>query len=195
MDKKNENTFTINLIGIGCTIYIISLTHEINKKMQQTAILLNMTLEDAILDSDFFTKMNDNIFKDLNSISKIKMKGLLYDNRSHIEIRLNGRKKRKIQFSELLKQELLFPIYNVVMQLNTLLINNTLIVIEKETGLISNFKLLVETLDLDKMQFEITEINTGTETLTILKSISYNEKMLMSIKEDTLVTSNYSIKK
>ena len=108
---------------------------------------------------------------------------------------MKERKKRMISISELIKQESLLPLYNIEIKVGFENIKMAMVIIEKEIGLVSYFKIETDKLDLDRMRFEVMEIDTGIEKLRILTDLKYNDISLKSSSNDTLVTSNYAILK
>lgn len=189
---NNQNIVVLNLFGVGCRVYKINLTHQLLEKLTETSKRLNTSLELAIFDADFFNKMGDPKYKSIIDLSESSIQGLIENDKSQIEIRVKGRKKRTILIPELIKQESLFPLFNVELKLGIDHSEMTMIIIEKEIGLISCYKIEADRFNLDMMKFEIHEIDTGIETLRILTDLKYNGVSLMSTNSETLITANYT---
>lgn len=195
MKEGEQDTVIINLFGTGCQVFKIQPTPLLLEKLKATSQKLNTTLEHAIFDADFFKELDNNEYKSISDLSETIIHGLLEDHKSHIEIRIKGRKKRMISVTELINQESLLPLYNIEIKAGFENLKDALIIIEKEIGLVSCFKIETEKLDLDKMKFEIFELDTGIEKLRILCGLQYDGKSLITKSSDTLVTANYSILK
>ena len=69
---KTEDTVILNLIGTGCKVYVIPPNTILFHKLGQTATKLNMPLQQAILDAEFFKRINNNKFKNISSIKPIR---------------------------------------------------------------------------------------------------------------------------
>lgn len=130
----------------------------------------------------------------VSSDGKIMASGLVIEERNLIEFRMKGRRKRRFFVTELLPSPLLlFPIYNV--EINPLNLEKyKSILVEKEVGLIGKYILKEEKLNLDKITFEIDEFWILNENYSLVKSIRYNNKELVSITSDTALTGSFVIK-
>lgn len=128
------------------------------------------------------------------SNGKILASGFVIEERNLIEFRIKGRRKRRIFVAELLPSPLLlFPIYNV--EINPLNLKKyKSFLVEKEVGLIGKYILKEEKLNLDKVTFEIEEFRIVNENYSLVKSIRYNNKELVSITSDTALTGSFEIK-
>jgi hypothetical protein len=191
--EKDKNSIIINLIGVGCKVSAISLEEPIYSKLYQTAKELNEPLKYAIFDADFFNLLNDKKYTSLDDMAYLTINGLIENIKSTVEIRLGGRKKRTISMTELIKQDTLLPLYQIEIIEGIVISKNTLIVIEKEMGLIYSYQIKEEKLDIDKLNFKICDVITGNENLKILSSMEYDGKKLISKPSDTLITASYAI--
>jgi len=191
--KKSDNAVTINLIGTGCRFFVIRPGEDLLEKLHLTAKKIGSALELAIFDADFFKELGEDKIISISDLSEICIQGLVEDSKSQTEIRIGGRKKRMILLSELTDQQTLIPLFNVEFKNDNVDLKNCLIVTEKEVGVISSFKITTQKIDLDKMKFEMAKIDTGVEKLSLLCNIYYDEQLLKSISNDTLVTSSYAI--
>ena len=192
MKQEKENSVIINLIGTGCKICIIRPDDVLFEKLKQTASLMKMPLESAILDNDFFNFLADEKLKSIKDLSDQIIRGLLNSTHAQIEVRISGKKKRRILLSELLDDNLLLPLYNVKLQSPAEIAPGSLLIIEKETGLVAGTKLFIDKLNLEKMDFEFIEVDTGIEKLILLYRICYEGQKINPTVKDTLVTSNYA---
>ncbi len=126
------------------------------------------------------------------SNGKTLTSGLIIEDRNLIEFRMKGRRRRRIFATELLPSPLLlFPIYNV--STKSVNFENQSLIVETEVGLISKYILKEEKLNLDQITFEITEFSIRNEVYSLVSSIRYNRKKLVSITSDTVLTGRYEV--
>lgn len=124
------------------------------------------------------------------SNGKTLTSGLIIEDRNLIEFRMKGRRRRRIFAIELLPSPLLlFPIYNVSTK-SMNFENHKSLIVETEVGLISKYILKEEKLNLDQITFEITEFSVRNEVYSLV-TIRYNNKKLVSITSDTVLTGRF----
>jgi hypothetical protein len=188
--KRKEFCY-INLIGVGCKIFVIEFNEQVLEKVNKAVVAIGLPINQAILDIEFYEKLKHDGINSHKDISSYYFSGLICNQLSYLEIKTVNHKKRKISSNEISQQTTLFPLYNTT---NSYFkpAKNSLIIMEKETGLISSCKILLESIDLDLLSFELLKTNTEAEELTILSNIFYKDKKLNNIKKDTLITSNYA---
>lgn len=127
------------------------------------------------------------------SNGKTLTSGLIIEDRNLIEFRMKGRRRRRIFATELLPSPLLlFPIYNVSTK-SMNFENHKSLIVETEVGLIRKYILKEEKLNLDQITFEITEFSVRNEVYSLVSSIRYNNKKLVSITSDTVLTGRFEI--
>jgi len=71
--------------------------------------------------------------------------------------------------------------------------NHKSLIVETEVGLIRKYILKEEKLNLDQITFEITEFSVRNEVYSLVSSIRYNNKKLVSITSDTVLTGRFEI--
>ena len=188
------NTVKINLIGTGCLIVKGIIDNELWQKLNHTSTQLNSSFETAVFDAEFFTLLNDNNYKSFHDLGNIKVHGLLHNNKSHIEIRVNG-KNRKIKLIDIINdniQNSLLPLFNkkeIELAAN-FESEREFIMIETEIGLIASYKIQVEKFDMDKLQYVIYKLIINDIAYTVIGNLTYNSKTLKSIGADALVSGN-----
>lgn len=192
-EKKREITI-INLLGYGCKIYVIKMSGELFTKLEATAINLSGPIEQAIFDIEFFSKLAIDNIKSLRDVSLYSLDGLISDPKSYLEIRIGGKRKRVIPFSELIEQHTLIPLYDLEFKADKEFPEDTLVAVEKEVGLISSFVINFPKIDLSNLKFDLMEFDTGFEKLLVLTSIYYSGQLLESTSDDALLSSTYAIK-
>lgn len=191
--KFSENTTTINFIGTACKLWYVPFENSLFNRLNQAAYRMKMPIAKAILDPDFYAIMNDKSNENIDSISKRCVWGLMLDEKSFVELRINGRRKRKILVKEILSEDLLFPLFNIDFLEFSPELSGSILVVEKETGLAACFKLYLEKLNLDFLRFQFTHMLIGQEKITALSLITYKDIALQSISKDTLVTGHYAM--
>jgi hypothetical protein len=162
--------------------------------LEQRAAGQKKTLEEAILEIDFLLAQSDFPFKNIAAASAQHFKGLLSDAKSHLEIRINGRKKRMIFFKDLLDQQnSLFSIYDVQRMDVAQHKARTLAIVEKEVGLIASYHFNCAQFNLDELTFEVLRLGTDVEELCVLTRILYKGIVVKSASNDSVQTSSYSV--
>jgi hypothetical protein len=190
---NSPHTITLNLIGTACRIWQIPFTPLIQSKIEKICLVMGLSLEKAVQDPLFIKLLNRESIEQSAELNQQLISGLIQNDSSHLEIRINARKKRRIFLKDMLVQDLLFPTYNAKVSKVDSYTAGALVNVEKETGLAATFKIYTERLDLDKLQFNFTHVETGYESLILLSSITYEGKQLYSLTKDTLVTSSYVV--
>ncbi len=187
----------INLFGVGCSVIIGQFEESIWLKFQKVAKVMRCSLEEAVFDDSFYKQLG---LKDYQSFVDLgneqAYKGLINDNKSLIEIRINNRQKRKILFKELLNETVLFPVFQTTISRieNLTLIPNSLLAIEKEIGTFASYKFEAESFSLDKLSFVITILSIQKPSdLVLLTKITYDGHELMTNQSDTVVTERYCL--
>jgi hypothetical protein len=181
----------IKLFGNACTLYAINSSTIARLNLFAQAEAMGVSLQEGILDVNFFSFLNYPVYPNLQSISDSMTSGLILDAKSRIELHLATRRKRIIQINDLLFQSTLFRLYNI--QFNTFkLPTQGICVIEKETSLFASFSFPSLPFDVTQLQFSLTTLEIHVEKLTLLSGISYNQKPLKHVKSDTVLTANYA---
>ena len=184
-----QSTVILNFIGVGCRVAQLKVEAKEFADLHAKAVLLGESIEEAVLGSDFFDFFSGEADDDFPIV---KYQGLLENEKSHVEIRINGRKKKMIFFHQLMNQSaLLFPLFTMIFEVLNLC--DSLIVVEKEMGAISSYKWEGNNFDIDKLHFKIGQTSVGEEKLVILQKVYYDGIELKSFRSDTLTTANYAI--
>jgi hypothetical protein len=172
---------------------VIKTSPQLLEDLNAVAKRLHLPIQEAILDPDFYFLLNKKEWQNHQDLCSFAYTGLLNSEQAQLEIRINGRKKRRILLSEILSQELLFPIYDFTIKEVPLKEKGSLLIIENETGLVACHRLLLSKLNLEKLHFTFTDVNTEYENLRFLSELRYDGKILPSAGRDTLVTANYAL--
>lgn len=184
---------------MGCLISKYEADIQTLTQLKDTAQGLRTTLENALLDADFFLELN---MKGSNFLYKnrkrIRIFGLISNPKSQIEIWKNGKRRRTIKFTDLSSESQLFQEYNFdSMILNYEPSTNeppSITLIESSVGHILSFKIQTKNFDLEKLLFQIYDIQIGGEMPEkILYNIQYAGENIVRTRGDNFVTSRYVI--
>lgn len=187
----------ITFFGIGCKIAIGKFSTEELVNFHKAAKIFATPLSEAIFDSAYFLELADKKYKrwfDLGN--ELKLFGLLNSYQSSIEIRINGKKQRKILISDLIGDSLLFPLYktNIIEHQSFQQSQSNLIIVEKEIGTIANYLFETESFSIDNLHFSIQSVNIRNDLkYTILTNLNYSAKELVSKKSDTLIKERFAL--
>lgn len=193
-------TVSINLIGTGCTIVCGTIKNEHWKKIEKGLIKSNSTLQ------EFISSENNLRFLELEGMKTWKdigneffLKGMIESTRSIVELKIGDSKKISIPFREILHQEILFSIYSQTRENKDLTDYATTnvrraIVVETEIGKLGSIKFTTPEFNIDKLVFQITDVKVNkTVAYSILSKITYDGKVLIPVKPDTLVSGFYCL--
>ena len=155
-------------------------------ELKNMAHTLRVPIEELVLDEEFNT-FNHRAVKAI-------YQGLTMNNKSQVEIRINGRKKRTIYYHELLdNSNLLFPLYDVVFIKQELKKHDSIYVIEKEMGLIASYSTSSNKFEIDHLRFELTRVSLDNDEFVLLTNIICNDIELQTKKSDSVVVGSYVV--
>lgn len=183
----------INLFGIGCAVIRGVLDDKLWNKIQEASEKLGASVTLAPFDTEFISVLNDQKIKTLSDFGNVqKVKGLLDNEKSRVEIRINARKKRNIAFQNFGKNEgMLFDQFSV--KRNKLPDKadhaHTIILVQNSIGLIASYEFNVQRFNLDTLGFHIEEIAVNENiNYSVLSKLTYNNQELPKAKDDFLVS-------
>jgi hypothetical protein len=123
------------------------------------------------------------------TLNIFKLGGLINTPKSQIEIWFNSKKIKKLKLIEVFKQNTLFDLYY------TTTINASfddlaegIYIIDYEIGLFGSYEKQIEEFSIDLMQFGLLKFKSNTENIEVLSEVFYNSELLISSKEDLLIT-------
>ena len=187
----------INLFGIGCAIIKGQFDDKTWTEFQVQSKALGASFQNSIFDPSFYDMLNKiwfNSWTDLGNQNKIS--GLLYDEQSIIEIRINSMQGRKINFKQLFNEEVLFPVFKTTIYKTEISCNqhNTIIALEKEKGTIASYKIECFDFSLEKLEFNVNKVHLiNSSIFYILTNIFYDSRELKKIYSDTVVVERYGL--
>ena len=182
LNNKTEDTFIINGFGLGYKISKATINDETRLKLENTAKRLQLNLNQALLDIDFFTLLNDNVFNSLSDLFVENAFGLAIDKRSTFEIRKGTKKLRNIYSSDLIAEKTLFPIYNVQQKVLLNDNKNQLFLVQQNFGCIYQFIIQTKHFNLSDLVFESLEWNNQSLQNYIIQQLYYDSKKINFIE-------------
>lgn len=187
----------ITFFGIGCRIAIGKFCDADWQKFHEAAKIFACPLNEALFDSAYFLELSDTKYKHWYDLgNSLKLFGLINSYQSSIEIRINGKKQRKILFSDLIGDSLLFPLYKTTVSepQSFQQSEGNLIIVEKEIGTIANYLFETENFLIDNLNFPIQSVNIRKDLkYTIINNLNYSGKELVSRKSDTLIKERFAL--
>ncbi len=188
------DSIRISLVGVGYMIQKSKVNEALLARMFSVAAKLKSSLNDALLDAEFFPMLG---VPELKSISDLEIEysyfGLLDDPRSRIEIWKNGKRKTILKLMQLYNKELLFPLYDLKLEeVSALAIKEfEMIVTELSIGTVLDVTVRIPNFSIDNLQFKICEVR-GLGNQKLLFDVLYEEKTLFVRIPETLIT-NFSV--
>lgn len=195
--KNKLDVVKITFTGIGTNIFKYNLSNETLLKLERTAKLFYLPLEVAIFDGDFFKYLNDKSITCLNDFKKEFCEdGMLDSTLMQIDLWYNSRRRHIIRNLRLENSISLFPLYNIHVQKKQICQTQEKMISISESyiGLIKTYKIITEDFDLDKLVFNISDVEMSKgNNQTIISSISYDGQIAKNLASDNLITNRITI--
>ena len=189
-----EHNITINFFGLSYRIHSVFNDGDVLHHLRQAALKMFCPLERAILDPEFFDYYGDEKISHISFLSHQYVFGLVNDESSFVEIKVNGLRKRKVFLKEIINQETLFPVYHVNTANPIYYGDFCLRVVKEEMGRCASFNFKInQPFSFEKLNFNFIKIEDKDTTISILESLSYSNAKLKSNKCETLVRSSYAV--
>ncbi|WAC39101.1 hypothetical protein [Pedobacter sp. SL55] len=171
----------INLFGEGIGIEKLVIKNQNNFK-QFSSYQTN----------DFNEAMQSPPYLDLvnNLPTHTLLRGLLNTYKNQIEIWFAGKKAIKLKMADLNADYLLFPLYQYQMDETPLNFESGIYCKTQEIGLIASYETYLNSLDIDKLVFQISIL----ENQTLLSGFTYDNQKISVNKTDTLITNRIYFK-
>ena len=148
----------INLYGDGVRLWICDLPIPLFQEMNKTRNDADWEL--VLFDLDFLSCFGYSHWSELSSLKEII--GLKISNKGIVEIKKVNKKLARFYSSELVEQDVLFPLF----KLNEVIIpkqkqeTNRLLILEFETGMTHSFITEIEKLRMEDLIFEVQKIDS-----------------------------------
>ncbi|MEO8149887.1 MAG: hypothetical protein ABI723_19770 [Bacteroidia bacterium] len=181
----------LSLRGCGTTIVKGCVDNELWQNLQCAAKKARTNIELGLFDSDLFKVLNHPDYKSWRNFnSMLEITGLSDNRKSFIEIKVDNKTKEKIQFSDIQNNNLLFPLYNTeTILIETELVKSKIIsVVESDIGLVASYKFATPNFIVEDLRFFIGNVIVGNLQYSILYKIFYQNKLLISSMNDSVVT-------
>jgi len=155
-----------------------------------------MPLTSAVFFPAFYSRLNNPAISSIADLgNSFKISGLLDSNHSIIQIQVYRKRRRNINFSEIIRPTTLFPIYNTNMRSIAVEIDNRMLfIVEKEIGLFFKFTVVAQSFILDKLLFEFTGLKTvAGENFDMLTNLYYEDRLLIPSNGNSLICGQYAL--
>jgi hypothetical protein len=179
-------TYFINLFGESLRYWICDLPLENYEFMLKYKEENNKSWEELFFDFDFLNSFGFNHWSELTEYPEFR--GLLIGKNNRIEIKGKTKKVLKLNSDELLKQNTLFPLYQVVVIDTNLPLNDSkrFVLLNYEIGQFAKYSFESDTFEVDKLDFQVSSFPYSTADY-LLVNIKYQGVELKLLQEDTLV--------
>ncbi len=196
MTNNEIHPVRISLFGTGCKIWVGKFNETEWENMNSAAGKVNMPLTSAVFFSAFYSRLNNPAISSIADLgNSFKISGLLDSNHSIIQIQVYRKRRRNINFSEIIRPTTLFPIYNTNMRSIAVEIDNRMLfIVEKEIGLFFKFTVVAQSFILDKLLFEFTGLKTvAGENFDMLTNLYYEDRLLIPSNGNSLICGQYAL--
>ena len=198
MQEKINNPVRISFFGIGCRILVGAFNEKKWLELSRVAKKMNSELTSAIFDPSFYFYLDDPEIRSLTDFGNVhNLWGLCNSYKSVIEIQVYRKRRRKVKYNEILKPSTLFPIYNTKEHnISSELNERTLVIVEKEIGQISRFLVNPNSFSIEKLLFEISNLNIiDNQGFDLLTNLYYEDMLLSSFNGNSLICEQYALMK
>jgi len=179
-------TYFINLFGESLRYWICDLPLENFEFMKKFKEESNKSWEELFFDFDFLNTFGFNHWSELSEHSEFR--GLLIGKNNRIEIKGKTKKVLRLNSDELLKQNTLFPLYQVAIIDPTLPLKESkrFVLLNYEIGQFAKYSFESEAFEVDKLDFQVSNFPYSTADY-LLANIKYQGVELKLLQEDTLI--------
>ncbi len=168
-----------------------------NELLRNTASQMQMTLEEALLDPEFYTNLGYDGIRSVHDLNnEFSFTGLLLDKSAKVELFKNGRKKKTFKTNDILQINTLFPSIETSTDAFELALAapDSIFFIEKTVGTIFNSTFTVPRFDYETLSLTIDKIKYNhTDFCNLVSDIRYKGEMISKVNTDTLVISQQVI--
>jgi len=178
--------YFINLFGESLRYWICDLPQETYDFMRKYKEENNKSWEDLFFDFDFLNTFGFNHWSELTEYPEFRGFFIIKNNR--IEVKGKIKKALKLNATELLNQNTLFPLYQVSMIESTLPLNASkrFILLNYEIGQFAKYSFESDSFDINKLEFQVSQF-PFSNSFFLLFNIKYKDVELKILREDTLI--------
>ena len=176
-------TLKINLHGESWTLKKFECSEDDLNECLKVAAKMKLPLVKALLDPFFYYYLKRPSIQSVEHLHGIKISGLLDTPKNQIEIILDGKKIRKLQFKDFNQEQLLFPLYNIHKTEIRDVYSPGIYVEQKVIGFIASYEIKVDHFSIDELQFHLVQFNDKQ----LLQKPTYQNKKVLFRKKETLL--------
>jgi len=174
------------MFGSGIRYHICQIPLPVFEKIKTLKRKYSISYEELFFDLEFINKLGFSHWSEFYCVSS--KKGFFINAKNKIEIRKKNKLLKRFLASELLNKESLFTLYQTSItkqhfNLKSGFVN--VILMEYEIGMIFNFQLNEQALNIEDLEFSLLEDFTSNNNYFLI-GLNYKNKLLFNKKEDTV---------
>jgi hypothetical protein len=177
----------INLHGESWTLKKFECSEEDFRECLKVAAKMKVPLVKAVLDPFFYYYLKIPTIQSVEHLPGKRWAGLLNTPKNQIEILLDGKKIKKLDFTDLNQKQLLFPLYNIHKTEIMEEYKPGIYVEQKAIGFIASYEIKMDRFTIDDLEFNLLQFN---EKQLLQKPTYQNKKVLFRKKETLLIYQN-----
>lgn len=180
-------TLKINFHGESWMLKKFECNDESLNECLKVAHKMKVPLFKALIDPFFYYYLKIPSIPSVQHLPGKKRAGLLNTAKNQIEILLDGKKLKKLDFNDLHQEQLLFPLYNTHITAIKEQYSQGIYIEQQAIGFIASYEIKIENFILEELQFNLLQFNDKQ----LLQKPSYqNNKVLFKKKETLLIYQN-----
>ena len=169
------------MFGNGIRVWVCDIENSLFLDMEKQ--LNGQSWDLAIVDYDFLKHFGYYHWSELSSHPEII--GLELSSSSRIEIKRTSKKLGGFKGVDLVEQQALFPMYNTILKSTCSIPSGKkrLLILENETGQTHSFKIELDEVLMNQLEFQIQEFGSRF----YCTGIAFNNQLLVSDRNDTVM--------
>lgn len=176
-------TLKINFHGESWMLKKFECNDESLNECLKVAHKMKVPLFKALVDPFFYYYLKIPSIPSVQHLPGKKRAGLLNTAKNQIEILLDGKKLKKLDFNDLNQEQLLFPLYNTHKTAITEQYSPGIYIEQKAIGFIASYEIKIEEFTIDELQFSLLNFNDKQ----LLQKPNYQNKKVLFRKKETLL--------
>lgn len=176
--------FVINFFGDGIRYWICDTSNPKWEPLIKYREEKNSDWNDLLFDLSFLKKFGFDHWSAL--ATKPEVYGFLLSDRNRIEIKKGARFLDKFRSAELYNDKTLFPRFETEIRKIETRNSNEVIIIQFETGLTGKYKIDLESMRIDDLQFILEEVIPGEDEL-LFTELKFKGIKITPAHQDTIV--------
>jgi len=175
------------LYGESYKIHRLHFDRKYIDSFQKVAKNFGEPIEDALLNINFFYKLNIGEYRSIQDLIHSTYTGLINSNNSQIEIWLGRKRIIKLNLDALFFKQTLFPLYQTTYDIVNTKLRSGYYLEEKEIGTIGIYEIKIDQFSIDDLKFHLSEIAFTGVKYQLLNEITYEISGLNLLKSETLL--------